>query len=179
MKEYLLWEVTCADTGSTATVGSGLTSFAAPWTWPVLPSLTSEWSPFSETNSQIRHKAIMNIHLLFNTLFSPVLSEMQATSSPGIEKRFYFVDLISTYLVAFPKSFRAASTTRDSSSFYRRSSWVSAYACSAPGDVCYHLMKYIFRMPNMHINYPIDGSDFLRAIPFHCLKNIFENSGDK
>lgn len=31
-------------------------------------------------------------------------------------------------------------------------------------------------MFNMRMNYPIDCSDFLRAIPFHCLENIFKNS---
>lgn len=28
----------------------------------------------------------------------------------------------------------------------------------------------------MHINYPIDGSDFLRAISLHCMENILEKS---
>lgn len=31
----------------------------------------------------------------------------------------------------------------------------------------------------MHINYPINGSDFLRAISLHCMRSIFEGSEEK
>lgn len=31
----------------------------------------------------------------------------------------------------------------------------------------------------MHINYPINGSDFLRAISLHCMGSIFEGSEGK
>lgn len=75
--------------------------------------------------------------------------EDQATGSPETEKRFYFVYLHSTYIAAFPKHFRIASEIH---SFYRPCSLVSSCAFRAPGNGCYHLMKYIFRMLNVRIN---------------------------
>lgn len=68
---------------------------------------------------------------------------------------------------------------RDICGSHRLSSMVCAFSYSAPGDLCCHLMKYIFRMLNMHINYPINGSDFLRAISLHCMRNISEGSEEK
>lgn len=114
----------------------------------------------------------MNIHLSLDTLFSHAPCGSSHLFPRNLEGDSVLRLCIPHTQLHFPNTSEQCQPQR-LAQLLQAFSLVSAYACSAPGHVCYHLMKYIFRMLNMHINYSIDGSGFLRAIPFHCLKNIF------
>lgn len=134
------------------------------------PSLTLNL-PFS--NIKVKTKSSdLPFHLLLHTLhgWHSILSRNNEGASPLFP---WFLQTHSTL------KHSSRLSLRDICSSLRLSSLACAFSYSAPGDLCCRLMKYIFRMLNMHINYPINGSDFLRAISLHCTRNIFEGSEEK
>lgn len=154
-------------------------SSAAPASIPVLLASGSYWPSFSDSESlfsNIKVKAKCKQSTVGSFSFcTPCMVALHPLPGNN-EGASWFPDFCKTTPLASIPADSALATFAVPSAF---PAWRVRFSYSAPGDLCCRLMKYIFRMLNMHINYPINGSDFLRAISLHCTRNIFEGSEEK
>lgn len=181
-ESHLLWfEGQCAMLGHNHRCSSrGLSvSSAAPASIPVLLASGSYWPSFSDSESlfsNIKVKAKCKQSTVGSFSFcTPCMVALHPLPGNN-EGASWFPDFCKTTPLASIPADSALATFAVPSAF---PAWRVRFSYSAPGDLCCRLMKYIFRMLNMHINYPINGSDFLRAISLHCTRNIFEGSEEK
>jgi hypothetical protein len=154
-------------------------SSAAPASIPVLLASGSYWPSFSDSESlfsNIKVKAKCKQSTVGSFSFcTPCMVALHPLPGNN-EGASWFPDFCKATPLASIPADSALATFAVPSAF---PAWRVRFSYSAPGDLCCRLMKYIFRMLNMHINYPINGSDFLRAISLHCTRNIFEGSEEK